>query len=126
MQAKARSFRQVIEQRRRVFKEQRQPIFDAGGRNAVRYVLVDAGLRRVALEGCTEALAETSASRFIEREFARGQQTDFRHRIERALGVDIEGFDALDFIVKQVDAEGQRRSHRKQVDQAAANRILAR
>ena len=52
------------------------------------------------------ALAEMGAPLVVEREFARRQQTDFRYRVERTLGIDVEGLDAFDFVVEQVEAEG--------------------
>ena len=51
-------FRQVIKQRRGVVKEQRQVIFNAGRRDALAYILVDAGFGRVAFEAFAEILAE--------------------------------------------------------------------
>jgi hypothetical protein len=42
-----------------------------------------------------------------------------------ALGVDVEGLDALDLVVEQVEPVGQLRAHREEVDQPAANRVFA-
>jgi hypothetical protein len=61
----------------------------------------------------------------VHREFAGRQQANFRHRIDGALGVDVEGLDAFDFVVEQVEPVGQLRAHREEVDQAAADRIFA-
>ena len=65
------------------------------------------------------------AALVVERELARWQQADFRHWIDGALGVHVEGLDAFDFIVEQVEPVGQLRAHREEVDQAAADRVFA-
>ena len=65
------------------------------------------------------------ASLVVHREFARRQQADFRHRENGALGIDVEGLDALDLVVEEVEPVGQLRTHREEVDQPAANRIFA-
>ena len=125
VQAQHRVFRQVVEQRCRFVKEQRQPVFDAGRRDAGGDVLVDFGARRVAFKALAEALAEMRAPLVVEREFARRQQAYFRHRVQRALRVHVEGLDALDFVVKEIEPVRQLRAHRKKIDQPAADRIFA-
>ena len=118
--------RQVIEERRGVVEEQRQVVLDTSRGDAVGDVLVDRRPRRIALEGFAEAAAESRAALVVERELARRQQADLLGRIHRALRVGVEGLDALDLVIEEVDAEGQRRAHREQVDQPAAHRELAR
>jgi hypothetical protein len=71
------------------------------------------------------AAAEGGARRFVHREFAARQQAHFLHRIQRALGVGIEGADGFDGVAEQVEPVGQRGTHREQVDQAAAHRVFA-
>ena len=117
---------QVIEERRHLVEEQRQVILDTGAGNALRNVPVDAGFGRVALEHLAEHLPEMRAPLVIHREFARWQQTDFRHRVNGALGIDVEGLDALDFVIEEIEPVRHRRAHRKKVDQPAADRIFAR
>ena len=117
---------QVVEQGRGLVEEQRQVILDAGGRDAVGDVLVDRGARRIALEGLAEAAAKARAALVVERELARRQQADLLGRVDRALGVGVEGLDALDLVIEEVDAEGQGRAHREEVHQPAAHRELAR
>jgi hypothetical protein len=118
--------RQVVEQGVGVLEEQRNVVLDAGGGHAVRHVLVDDRLRRIAFEGFAEARAEGGACLVVHREFARRQQADFLGREYGALGVDVEGADAFDLVVEQVDAKGQGGAHRIQVDQTAAHAVLAR
>ena len=62
----------------------------------------------------------------VHRELAAGQQANLGHRIEASLRVGIEGADRIDLVAEQVDAVGQGRAHREQVDQPAAHRVLAR
>ncbi len=106
-------------------EEQRQVILDAARHDAVAHVLVQRRPRRVALEHFAEAAAKARTSRFVEGELARRKQSHIAHRIKRALGVDVEGLDRLDLVVEEVDAIRQCRSHRKEIDEAAAHAELA-
>lgn len=53
------------------------------------------------------------------------QKIDRIHFIEGALGVDIKGAQAVDFIIKEINPERQFAAHRKQIQQCAANGKLA-
>ena len=117
---------QVVEQGRRPVEEQRQVVFDAGRRDAVAHVPVHGALGGVALEGVAEPGPEAGAARLVHREFARRQQPHLAHLVDCALRVDVEGADRVDQVVLEVDAVGQRAAHRIQVDQPAANAVLAR
>ena len=117
--------RQVIEQRGGVVEKQRQVIFDAVRCQARADILVQTALGRVALEFFAEVAAESVLAGFVQREFARRQQADILDRVDAALGVRVEGADALDLVVEQVDAVGQRTAHREQVDDAAAHAVFA-
>ena len=125
VQAHRRGRRQVVEQRRGRVEKKRQVVLDAAGRDAVGNVLVQRRLQRVALEDFAESPAEARARGLVERELARRQQTDARHRIHGALRVDVEGAYRLDVVVEKVDAVGQRAAHREEVDQAAADAVFA-
>ena len=70
-------------------------------------------------------LAEAGLRRLVERELARGQQPHLVHLVDGALGVHVEAADALDDVVVELDAVGQRAAHGKEVDQAAAHAVLA-
>ena len=120
VQADQRLEGQVLGQRRGGIEKQRQVILDAGRHDAVRHVLVQRRLRRVAFEDFAEASAKAGASGLVLRKLARWKQPHPRHRIDGALAVDIERADRFDLVVEQVDAVGQGASHRKQVDQPAA------
>jgi hypothetical protein len=95
------------------------------GRNAARDVAVKARFRRVAFEELAPATAKTGAPGLVERKFARREQPDVLDRIERALRIDIERADRIDPVVVELDAVGDRASHRIQVDQPAAHAIFA-
>jgi hypothetical protein len=118
--------RQVVEQGGRLLEKQRQVVFDAGRCEAVADILVQLGFGRIPLEALAEVLTEAGDAALVEREFARRQEPHFAHRIDAALGIDVERPQRVDFIVEQVDAVGQRAAHREQVDQPAADRELAR
>ena len=117
--------RQVVENGGRFLEEERNVVLDAGAGDALRHILVNARLGRVALEGLAELLAEARAALVVHREFARRQQAHFRHRVDGALGIDVEGLDALDLVVEQIEPVRHGRTHREEVDQAAANRVFA-
>ena len=118
--------RQVVAERGGLLEEQRQVILDAARHDAVADVLVERRLRRVALEHFAEPAAKARAPRVVQRELARRKQPHVAHRIERALGVDVERLDRLDLVVEEIDAIRQRRSHREEIDEAAAHAELAR
>ncbi len=69
-QRQVRGGRQVVEQRRRFFEEQRQVILDAGRGHAVADVLVDGRAGRIALEHFAPAAAESGARGLVHRELA--------------------------------------------------------
>ncbi len=115
-----RAVRQVVEQGGRFLEEERQIVFDSGERDAVADVLVGQRARRVAFEDFAEAGAEAGARILVHREFAAGQQLHLAHRIQAALRIHVEAADGFDFVVEQVQAVRQRRPHREQIDQPAA------
>jgi hypothetical protein len=98
---------QVVEHGGGVVEEQRQVVLDAGRGHAVADVLVDAALGGVAFEQLAPAAAELGPRAVVHRELAAGQQAHLGHRIQAALAVGVEGADAVDLVVEQVDAVGQ-------------------
>ena len=117
-------FRQVIEEGGRLVKEKRQVVFDAAGGHAVADVTVQGHARRIAVEALTPTAPKGRACRFVQRELPAGQQLDGLDRIQAALGVGIEGAQAVQFVIEEVQPVGQRRAHREQVDEAAAHRVF--
>ena len=123
-QAERGVLRQVVGQQRGLVEKQRQEIFDAGGGDALRHILVDLAARRVALETLAETLAEGGARGLVHRKLARRQEPHLRHFHDRALAVDVEAADRIDDVVEKVDAVGQRAAHRIEVDQPAAEAVF--
>jgi len=126
VQAEQRVGRQVVEKRGGRIEEQRQPVLDTGAGDTVRDIAVDRRASGIAFESFAKALPEAATRGAVERELARRQQTDLGDGIQRALAIDIEGLDVLDLVVEKIQAERQLRAHREKVDEAAADRVLAR
>ena len=122
MQRQPGVFAQVVEQGGGFAEKQRQIVFDAGRPALAGHVFVDLRARRVAFHALTKLLAEGGDAAFIGGEFPRRQQAHVFHRVERALGVHVEGAQIVDFVVEQINAVGQRRAGGKQINQAAAHR----
>ena len=61
----------------------------------------------------------------IKRKLTAWQNIDRLGRVKTALGVRIEGLDAVDIFIDQVDSQRQGMAHRKQVNEAATDRVLA-
>ena len=121
MQHQRSVFAQVVEQGGGGFVEQRQVVLHAAGGELVGNVLVHLALGRIAFEAFAEVLSEAGHAVLVQGHFPGRQQADFRHLVQGALGVRVEGADGLDFVVEQIDAIGQGRAHGEQVDEAAAH-----
>ena len=117
-------FGQVVEEGGGLVEEQRQVVFDAAGGDAVADVAVQRHARGIAVEALAPATPEGRACCFVQRELAAGQQLDGLDRIQAALGVGVEGAQAVQFVVEEVQPVGQRRAHREQVDEAATHRVF--
>src|SRR5258705_679795 len=120
------ALRQVIEDRRGLLEKKRQVVLDPGGRDAVAHVLVDAALRRIALEAVAEAAAELVAPGLVHGKLARRKQADLRDLVKRALGVRVERADRFDLGVEEVEPVGERAAHGEKIDEAPAHAVLAR
>jgi hypothetical protein len=116
---------QVLEDRRRLVEEQRQVVLDSCCRDAGGHVLVEAHLRRVALDTFAPAGPERGARLLVHRKLAARQQSHLGHRIQAALAVGVEGSYRVDLVAEQVDPVRHQRAHREQVDQSTAHRIFA-
>jgi hypothetical protein len=125
VQHQGRVIPQVVEQGGACLEEQGQVVLHAAGGQLVGNVLVELALGRVALEAVAEALAEVGDAVVVQGHLPGRQQADFRHLVEGALGIRVEGADGFDLVVEQVDAEGERGPHGIQVDDAAAHREFA-
>lgn len=116
---------QVVQQAGGLLEEQRQIVLDAVGADALADVAIDGAALRIALEPGPPGLAETADGIAVEGELARRQQMDGLDLFDRTLAVRLEGADALDLVVEQVQPVGQFAAHGIDVQQRAAHRELA-
>ena len=105
--------RQVIKERCGLFKKQRQIIFNAGKGNAVADVFVERCFGRIAFKHFAKLRSEVIASRLIHRKFTARQELDIADWIKAALCVDVKSANRFDFVIEQIDAIGQNRTHRE-------------
>lgn len=106
------------------FKEKRQIIFHPAPKCPLLtalYTAASAGL----VDFFAKARAEDFLRICIGGKFVRRQQADFAHRRERALAIGVEGFDAVDFIVKHIEPIRRFAAHRENIQNAAAHRKFA-
>ena len=117
--------RQVVEEGRGFFEEQRQVVLDTGGNDAAGQVPENRAAPEIHVETLTKARLEAGDLVLLHRELAGRQQADRVDLVDRALGLGIEGAQGLDLIVEQVDPVGQLAAHGEQVDQGATHGELA-
>ena len=111
---KQRIFADIVKQRfQLVFKKQRQIIFHARAEVAVADGFVHGGIVRIAIDFLAEAAAEDFLRLAVGGELMRRQQADFGNGGDGALRVGVKGFDAVDFIVEQIDAVWHLAAHRE-------------
>ena len=123
---KQRIFADIVKQRfQLVFKKQRQIIFHARAEVAVADGFVHGGIVRIAIDFLAEAAAEDFLRLAVGGELVRRQQADFGNGRDGALRFGVKGFDAVDFIVEQIDAVRHFAAHREQIDNPAAHGKLA-
>ncbi len=125
VQAEQRMGRQIIREDRRLLEEERQVVLDPSGRESFAHILVESGARRIAFEPLPEALTKARLAGLVHREFARWQEADLVDLVDAALGVHVEGADALDLVVEEVYPVRQNAAHRKEIDQSATHAVLA-
>ena len=112
----------VVKQRRAaVFKKQRQIIFHPRAKLPAAYGFVHRRCVRFAVHLLAETAAEDFLRRVVGGELVRWQQADFRHRRNRALAVGVKCFDAVNLIVKQINAIRCIAASREQVHNPAAH-----
>ena len=93
---------------------------------AVADGFVHSGIVRIAIDFFTKAAAENLLRLAVGGELVCRQQADFGNGRNGALRFGIEGFDAVDFIVEQIDAVRHFAAHREQINNAAAHGKFAR
>lgn len=77
------------------------------------------------LKAVAPLAAEQLNSGLVGGELVRRQQVNGRHFLQRALAVNVEQAQAVDFIVKEIKAVGLIATHREQVEQRAAGGVFA-
>jgi hypothetical protein len=117
--------RQVVEQVREFFEEQRQVVLDAPRWNPLAHVLVETAAPHVDIERVVPAVAKARYGGVVERMFAGRQQAHGRNAIDGALVVRVEGSQALDLVVEQIDPDRQAGPHREDVEQRAPHGVFA-
>ena len=124
---KERIFADIVKQRfQLVFKKQRQVVFHARAEMAVADGFVHSGIVRIAIDFFSEAAAENLLRLAVGGELVRRQQANFGNGGDGALRFSVKGFDAVDFIVEQINAVRHFAAHREQIDNTAAHGELAR
>ena len=115
----------VLEEGGGLFEEQRQVLLEAGGGDALEGVHVERALARVDVEQRLEALAEAGDGGARQRVLVGRQQLDALDPIGAALGVRVEGAQGVDLVVEQVDAQRGLHPHGEEIDDGAAQGVLA-
>ena len=80
---------------------------------AVADGFVHSGIVRIAIDFLTKAAAENLLRLAVGGELVRRQQADFGNGGDGALRLGVKGFDAVDFIVEQIDAVRHFAAHRE-------------
>ena len=113
--------RQVAEQRRqRLAEEQRLPVFDAGRPGAFADLLIDVFGVAAHLKLLAPLAAEQLDGVLVGGELVGRQQIDGLDFAQRALGIDVEDAQAVDFVIEKVDAVRLIAAHRVKIEQRAA------
>ena len=113
---------QIVKQRcAAVFKKQRQIIFHPRAKLPAAHGFIHRRIVRIAVYLLAETAAEDFLRRIIGGELVRGQQADFRHGRNGALAVGVEGFDAVNLIIKQINAIRRVAARGEQIHDAAAH-----
>ena len=115
----------VVHQGRGRLEEQRQVVLQSAGGAALGDLAVDQAALGVTLDLGAVALAEGAHRLVAQGELPRRKQADAGHLLPGALGVRVEGADALHLVVEEVDAVGLQAPHGEDVQERAAHGELA-
>ena len=116
---------QVVEEGRGFVVEKRQVVFEALRGLAVADLPVERAVGDFFAVVQAGVLAVADATGVGEVDFAARQDADVRVFFEGELAVHREGTDAVDVVVEPFKADGIRRVHRVEVDDAAARGVFA-
>ena len=117
--------RQIVKQRAEVVEEQRQVVLDPSGGQAAADILVHAATADVVIETFVPGTPETTDGVGIEGKLFCRQKLEGIDPGDRPLRLGVEGSQALDLIVEQVDPHRLIATHGKDVHEAAAYRVFA-
>ena len=118
--------REIVRQRRGLFEKERQVVFNPRGRQTFAHILVDRAFVGVARERLAPRRPKACLGFGVHRKFVARQHADFINGIRGALCLGVKAADVVDFVVKEIKSEGGRRTHGKDVDDAAPNAEFAR
>ena len=116
---------EMVEQRRQLFLEQRQPMLHPRLPPPVGHRLIDRIARRGRAEGLAVAAAEPLDRLRIEQRLGRGKQSEAVDPPGGPLVLRIEGPHALDLVAEEIEPQRLFLARRIQIDQPAAHRIFA-
>ena len=117
--------RKVVEESGGALEEQRQVVLDSRRAAAFAHLAVDGAVLRIAFESRTPGAPESRDGDLREGVLPRGQQPHPVEALGRTLGLGVEGTDAVDLVVEEIDAQGMRGAAGKEIEEGAAHRELA-
>ena len=116
---------EMIEQGRKLFLEQLQPMLHAAHPPSVGHRLVEGVAGRGGTERLAVARAEALDAFFVKQGLGRREQREAFGAVGRTLVGRVEAAKALDLVAEEVEPERHPLARREQVDQRAAHRIFA-
>ena len=118
-------FRKVVEQRRRKFEKERQVVLDAGRAASLAHLSVYGALLGISLEARPPRAPKAPDGGLRQRKLPCRQKSHAVQALGGALGLRIEGADAVHFVVQQIDSQRMRRTARKEIQEGSTHRELA-
>ena len=120
-----RAAREVVEQSGGLLEEQRQVVFDARRPASLTDFPVDRAPRRITLEAPSPRTPKRGHRIRRGGELLGRKQIDAIDPSSGTLGVGVEAAKAFDFVIEQIDTQRCAGTHREQIEQRAAHRVLA-
>ncbi len=117
--------RHIVEQSFEMLVKERQPVLLARVAPPGAHGLVERIVAGRAAEQLDVAAPEKRGRRLAEGDLRHRHQHELAHRLRRALRVGVERLDALDRVAEEIEPHGVETPRRKEVEDAAAHRVLA-